>query len=634
MNSEFLLENRTEFHKLTAIFMHSGAKCVQLNSGNTVIYIYPPNSALEEPILKASSKSGLTLHIAGLTGDFWQSTAETLVGVLSDLITEEAELEALTAALVETQDRLVAFYELGKAIRGIIDIPRLLDLLIKEVCSLLYISGSFALVKDNERPPIVCLQCGDEDLTEDNILEIASIYQLNRQQNAFEYSGNGSTERLYGMLFPILVKEGVYALLGIYAPCAEFNSPDIKLAKALAEQIGAQLENALMVQESIVRTRLETEMKLASQVQTALLPHDLPKVAGLDIYAISLPAREVGGDFYDFILLPGHPLTFLLGDVTGKGLSSALLMTMTRTVARSAARHMPFSAPHQLVNRFNVDLLDDYSSVGMFTTAFVGVLNPVTRLLEFCNAGQSPILYLPIGGTPQLLEAQDIPIGIFEGYNYSSHSLPLSPGDVFVVASDGLPEAQNTRAELFGYERMKIALSQSHHLTAKEIAASLFGAIAEFTENQSQDDDQTIIIIKIQSAQPSTLVISATYQNVRLVDESLRLMLMNAHILEPVISACELAFHELLTNLVDHAYNGDTTGQISVFLSLEPNRIVMETRDFGIRAELDLANISMPDPLDLAEGGYGMAIIKAQVDEVLYYSEGGQNVWRLIKNRN
>ena len=269
----------------------------------------------------------------------------------------------------------------------------------------------------------------------------------------------------------------------------------------------------------------------------------------------------------------------------------------------------------------------------MFTTAFVGVLNPVSHLLEYCNAGQSPVIYLSAGGEAQLLEAHDIPIGIFDGFDYSSFSLALAPGDVFVVASDGFPEACNHAGEMFGYARMQEVLNGCRQLSARAMSDRLFGAIEVFSEGQFQSDDQTIILIKILNVPPSTLVIPATYENVGMVDESLRAMLLKAMVPEPTIAICELAFHELLTNLVDHAYQGDARGEIRVFLSVEPARIIMETRDQGKAVALDLTEIRMPDPLELAESGYGLAIIQSQMDVMEYRIEDGQNVWRLVKNR-
>jgi sigma-B regulation protein RsbU (phosphoserine phosphatase) len=239
-------------------------------------------------------------------------------------------------------------------------------------------------------------------------------------------------------------------------------------------------------------------MDLARQVQLALQPQSLPSVEGMDVFGLSIPALQVGGDFFDIVVREERPLVFMLGDVTGKGMSAALLMSMTRMSARSAARNMPFEAPHQIVNRLNMDLLDDYSTVSMFSTAFVGTFDPATRCLLFTNAGQSPILYMPVHGAPILLEAQDIPVGVLEGYSYSSQQMEMKTGDVLVIATDGFNESRNEEGEMFGIERMLQALAEMRLLAAKEIAEGMLNLVVRFSGGHPQDDDRTIIVLKVE----------------------------------------------------------------------------------------------------------------------------------------
>lgn len=634
MISEISANYKSEFNNLANACLQVGAGCVQLKTGTRLLSALPGQEHATGPALEFNNpKTGLSLHIFGTDHSFPKSIAETMFDFFIGLLAEESEMESLTAALIETQDRLVSVYDLGKAIRRIVDIPTLLNLLVNEVSSLLTLTGAYAVLQQTQHPTVIC-QHSDEPIAEETIEDIAQQFQADTSKITFLAAGSSQQGIQRGINIPILQSNGVFAFMGIYSNNGDFTSPDIKLASALAEQVSAQIENTLMMQESIALTSLETEMTLARQVQIALLPQTLPEVDGLDLYAISIPAHEVGGDFFDLIVVPGHPLTFVLGDVTGKGMPSALLMTMTRTVARSAARNMPFTAPHQLVNRLNTDLLNDYSSVGMFCTSLVGMIDPASDHLEFSNAGQSPVIYLSTEAEPVMLEAQDIPIGIFEGYNYGSESVPFKPGDIFVVASDGFVEAHNDDGEMFGYERMKTVLHQSTHMPARDMANALFTALANFTGNQPQNDDRTILIIKKNNMEANTITIHSNYEDVQKADEKLRAVLTQAQVSETIINSCELALHELLTNLVDHAYHQAPNGQIKVLLQVDPTTILMETRDQGEPANVDLSEISMPDPLDLLEGGYGLAIIQSLMDELYYRYENGQNIWRLKIIRN
>ncbi len=127
------------------------------------------------------------------------------------------------------------------------------------------------------------------------------------------------------------------------------------------------------------------------------------------------------------------------------------------------------------------------------------------------------------------------------------------------------------------------------------------------------------------------ITIQSTYESVRSADEALRALLSQAGVSESLSPACELAVHELLTNLVDHAYTGDPTGKVEVEMTVTEQSLRVQTRDTGIPPNLDLYNISMPNPEDLAEGGYGLAIILTLMDEVSYQTQNGQNLWHLVK---
>ncbi len=490
------VNHQSRFHAIAAICIRAGAICVRLVDKDRIIGSYPMDVNPTGFPLMSGSEYGLAIQIYGLTGEFWQSFADTMAELFSSLLNNEAELESLTAALVETQDRLVALYDLSKSPQNSLESSALFELLVSEACRLLDVNGAFAIMLQPGQAAIVC-QFGINPLTNDEIVVISTYYRNNPEQHNFKDLANLPAGLRNLMMVSIPIKEDIFAALGVFNKNIEFTTPDIKLAKALAGQAGAQIENFLLVQEALARTRLETELSLAHQVQTALLPQKLPLVPGVDFYATSNPALEVGGDFFDIVLLPNQPLIFLLGDVTGKGMPAALLMSMTRTVARSAARNMPFTEPHQLMKRLNADLLDDFSTVGMFTTAFIGILDRSSLSLSYCNAGQSPILYVPVNNVPVLLEAQDIPVGIFGAYDYSSYTLALSPGDIFIAASDGFPESHNSEGEMFGYDRLLKLLDSSRQRSSVEIGALIFEATSDFSSGLSQDDDRTIIVIKI-----------------------------------------------------------------------------------------------------------------------------------------
>ena len=498
MQAEILEKHRNQFNALASGWLRVGATCVLLLDDEQVLFAFPDLRWKQhsQSICAISATSKLRLQIQGIEDPNWLPTAESMLDVFANLLIADTDLDSLTAALVETQDRLVALYELTQATRRTLEVPVLLDLLLEHSKHLLTIDGGFAILLEKGKTPVIHQTC-EKPIHPAYVEAAATLYRRDPHRHVFKDAETLPFDLRNVMMVSLPIRDEVFGAFGVFNRSGTFNTPDIKLAKAIAEHIGAQLENALLHQEAVERARIETEMDIARQIQTALLPQSLPSMDGLDIHAFSTPALEVGGDFFDVVQRSKNSLVLAVGDVTGKGMPAAMLMSMTQTVIKSAARNMPFVAPSQVLDRLNHDLLDDFSAVGMFTTVFMGLYDAVTRVISIANAGHSPIFHVPAHGEPVLIEAQDIPIGILDTYSYSSRSFILSPGDIFVIASDGFPETQNLAEEMFGYERMKFSLSRSRECSAKEIAECLLAEVNRFSESRPQDDDRTLIVIKV-----------------------------------------------------------------------------------------------------------------------------------------
>ncbi len=628
------------FISLAAGWLRVGATCVQLRKGDEVLISWPASKPDAGPSLAVTSHaSGLTLRVYGLTDAHWSPAAESMLDVFASLLYADADLDSLTAALVETQDRLVALYDLTQATRRTLDMPTLMELLIKQSKHLMDVDGGFVVLKEKGKAAIVH-QVSDKPLHPAHLEAAATLYQRDPNRHIFKDSETLPVDLRNVMMVNLPVRDEISGAVGLFNKSGSFTTPDIKLAQAIAGHIGAQLENAMLHKEAVERARLETEMDIARQVQTAILPQTIPQVNGLDVYATSIPAFEVGGDFYDVTSRSNDSLFFALGDVTGKGMPAALLMSMTHTIVKAASRNMPFTHPHQVLDRLNHDMATDLSNVSMFATVLLGLIDRSSHTLYLSNAGQSPIYYIPTQGEPTLLEAQDIPVGIFDSVQYTTQSLTVTRGDVFIAASDGFPEACNPQGEMYGYERMKALFSALRELPSEQIAKALLEEVNAFCGAHPQDDDRTIIVIKFEGVDDNkimfneNLIVRADYKDIRLACERLKTLLTQAGALEENIGLCELALQELLTNLVTHAYEGDPNGQITVRLAGNHEQVFIQTEDSGIPAQVNLDEVYMPDPGDLAEGGYGLAIIHSVMDEIRYESLQGINIWKLMKRLN
>lgn len=247
-----------------------------------------------------------------------------------------------------------------------------------------------------------------------------------------------------------------------------------------------------------MQVRLQSEMRLAREVQGRLLPKGVPSLSGLDLAAMSLSALDVGGDFYDFVAQDAF-LAFALGDVAGKGMSAAMLVAMVRTTLRTAGQFMQTVVPSDLMQQANVLLYDDFTEVGRFATLFLGFYETETRCLQYANAGHSPVIFCPANGEAEMLEADGVPLGVLDDCLVVPRELCLNVGDVLIVATDGFPEAENATGAMLGYRKLfEMATwgASDPAISAENIRQTLYDMVSDFSEGVAQNDDMTVIVLK------------------------------------------------------------------------------------------------------------------------------------------
>jgi sigma-B regulation protein RsbU (phosphoserine phosphatase) len=245
--------------------------------------------------------------------------------------------------------------------------------------------------------------------------------------------------------------------------------------------------------------RMRSSLGLAMQVQRNLLPQSAPKIDGLDVAGSSLFCDETGGDYYDFLTLPKHgpgQLGIAVGDVTGHGISAALLMAATRALLRSHAIHPGDLG--QLMADINEHLTAD-TLVEQFTTLFYAIIDPKQRTIRWSSAGHDPALvYDAAAGTFEELGGAGIPLGIDAGARYAESSRnTLTPGSVIVIGTDGIWETRNGSGDRFGKEALRRIVRDNAHRPAGEIGNAITDALAAFRQAQPQEDDVTFVVAKL-----------------------------------------------------------------------------------------------------------------------------------------
>jgi serine phosphatase RsbU (regulator of sigma subunit)/ketosteroid isomerase-like protein len=261
--------------------------------------------------------------------------------------------------------------------------------------------------------------------------------------------------------------------------------------------LGSKLRGQRLEHERIERERFEQELQVARSIQQASLPKEVPALEGWQITPYYQPAREVGGDFYDFHLLSEGKLGLVVGDATGKGVPAALVMSTTCGMLRLAAQS--YSSPGELLQRVN-EALFPYIPPNMFVTCLYGVLDPKSGRFSYANAGHD-LPYLWHGGSDcEELRARGMPLGLMPGMSYEQRETILHTGEAAFFYSDGLVEAHDPKGEMFGFPRLRALVAQ-HGDEERSLGEALLEELYSFVgEGWEQEDDITLLTLRRSAA--------------------------------------------------------------------------------------------------------------------------------------
>ena len=381
------------------------------------------------------------------------------------------------------------------------------------------------------------------------------------------------------------------------------------------------------------KEKMENELNIARSIQMSMIPKTFPPFPDrddLDISAVIVPAKEVGGDLYDYFIRDGK-LYFCIGDVSGKGVPAALVMAVTRSLFHSVATHEHTSA--HIVNTMNKSM-SEMNDSNMFVTFFCGILNLDDGHLDFCNAGHNaPVI---ISGARKELELiPNLPLGIMEDFVFKSQKAVLKDDDALFLYTDGLTEAENINQDLFGEERMMDVLStrrdSTNHLKA------MAKAVKQFVGDAPRSDDLTMLFIHYIKSEPGVLKRHLTLENeigqISRLSKFISNIATSRGLDEDLAMNINLAMEEAVTNSIMYAYPEGIRGEIEVDARVDDNTIEFTISDNGM--EFDPTDRPEPDINAGAEerpiGGLGIFLVKNIMDSVSYIREKDTNILRLIK---
>jgi phosphoserine phosphatase RsbU/P len=319
---------------------------------------------------------------------------------------------------------------------------------------------------------------------------------INDPHNDVRFRGVKWDDSIRSLLcVPLMTKAELKGVLTVYNRKGgeEFTEDDQRLLAIIAAQSAQVVENARLYESERTLIHMKEELRLASRIQNDLLPKEPPRIPGYDIAGRSIPAQMVGGDYFDFIGMDGGRLALCLGDVSGKGLPASLLMANVQATLRGQTLLSP--SARECIQRAN-KLLYQSTSSEKFVTLFYSILDPDRHTLCFSNAGHENPFLLSEKREPTRLSEGGVVLSIMEDFPFEEKTIPLVPGDIMVVFSDGITEAVNPNQELFGEERLADLLEQHRSESAAGIIESIIRGVKLHAAAAPQMDDMTIIVAK------------------------------------------------------------------------------------------------------------------------------------------
>jgi serine phosphatase RsbU (regulator of sigma subunit)/anti-sigma regulatory factor (Ser/Thr protein kinase) len=420
----------------------------------------------------------------------------------------------------------------------------------------------------------------------------------------------------------------------------QYSTDDKRLLDSLAAQAAPALQVAELVQrqaaEAASRERIEQELRVAQLIQQNFLPRELPELGGWQLDAYYKPAREVGGDFYDFFELPDGQVGVVVGDVTDKGVPAAMVMAAARSVLRATAAGIV--SPGATLERVNELLCPDIPDK-MFVTCLYGVIDPASGRFRFANAGHN-LPYARTADGAVELRATGMPLGLLPGMTYDEQEALIAPGDSLLLYSDGVTEAHSTTREMYGTPRLAEFVAAGEHLVK-----GLLASLERFTgPDWEQEDDITLVTLHRAAAGESladtaglrlSFEIDSRAGNERAAMERVAVA-VEPLLLEPRrLEQLKTAVSEAALNAIEHGNQGREELPVQVEVEASDGVLAVRISDEGLGGpvgdpetpDLDAKLAGLQKPR-----GWGLFLIENMVDEVRVSDADGRHTVELVLN--
>ena len=382
------------------------------------------------------------------------------------------------------------------------------------------------------------------------------------------------------------------------------------------------------------KERIGGELRVASEIQQSMLPHSLMQHDDVDIFGELVPAREVGGDLYDYYIRD-EKLFFCIGDVSGKGAPSAMVMSVIHSLFRAFSTHE--NNPARIMQAINEASCQGNDS-NIFVTMFIGVLDLPTGRLRYCDAGHDAPITIENGGQRMEECIPHLPVGVFDDVRYGVQETLLKPDSTLFLYTDGLTEAMNIKHKQFGIKRVEEVLAANHQLHPQQLLEAISQQVREFVGDAEQSDDLTMLAIHytpkhFESTLTETLLIKNDIHEVSKFSTFIKSVMDKLNIEKTLARQLRLAIEEAVVNVIDYAYPAGQEGNIEVQIMSDGKTLKTVLIDSGVAFDptaKEKADTSLSAE-DRQIGGLGILLVRELMDSINYERIDGQNILTLIK---
>ena len=442
-----------------------------------------------------------------------------------------------------------------------------------------------------------------------------------------------------GCILPLAIKltdqkveylKGVVRQKGRDALMAEVQARNIELKDSL--------ENLRRTRSA--KERMESELNIGRDIQMSMVPVNFPPFPDrteFTIYATLQPAREVGGDFYDFFLIDDDLLCVCVGDVSGKGVPSALFMAVTKTLIKSMAKND--SSPASILTHVNDELSHNNES-SMFVTIFLAIMNVSNGQLTYCNAGHNPPYVKRHDGSVHRIDRRHGPVvGARAGLAYKEDHLELNPDDLLLMYTDGVTEAMDPSEHLYSEDRLRELIAAARLATVEEAVDATVESVKDFEDGAEQADDITVLAVRYSGTRGEStsrrreMRIANDLPEIDRVNEEFNAFCEENGVSNAIRQKVNLTFDELLNNIISYAFEEEDKHEIEIDFGITGNRLTITIVDQGI--PFNPFEQKEPDTKKTLKerevGGLGIHLVRKLMDEVSYERRINKNIVKLVK---